>query len=53
MAAAAIKSYAAHQLKRIENRVAKLDPKDPASRVKQARLASACLKWVRMSNHAR
>lgn len=52
MAAAAIKSYAEHQLKRIENRIAKLDRKDPASRAAEARLASACLKWVRLINHA-
>ncbi len=53
MAAAAMKSYAEHQLKRIENRIAKLDLKEKEGRVKQARLASACLKWVRVINHAR
>lgn len=52
MAAAAIKSYAEHQLKRIENRIAKLDLKKLEDRAKQAQLASACRKWVRMINHA-
>jgi len=53
MAADAIKSYAQHQLKRIENRVAKLEGKGPEIEAKRARLASAARKWVQTIYNAR
>lgn len=46
MAAAAIKTFADNQLKKIGEKVAKLEGKGPEVEAKRARLASASRKWV-------
>ena len=46
MAAAAIKTYAETQMKKIGDKVAKLEGKGVEVEAKRARLASASRKWV-------
>ncbi len=53
MAAAAIKTYAETQMKKIGEKVAKLEGKGPEIEVKRARLASASRKWIQAIYHAR
>ena len=53
MAAAAIKTYADNQIKKINDKIAKLEgtPVEVAS--KRERLASSCRKWIQAKYNAR
>ena len=49
MADAARKTYAETQIKKINEKIAKIEGKDRDAVRKRARLASSCLKWLRHS----
>lgn len=53
MAAAAIRSYADAQIKKINDKIAKLEGDNVEARAKRARLATACQKWMQMKYGAR
>ena len=53
MAAAAIKTFAQNQIKKIGDKVAKLEGKGVEVESKRARLASASRKWVQAIYNAR
>lgn len=53
MAAAAIRTYAGSQIKKLGEKIAKLDAKDKASPARKARMISAAKKWQRLSARAK
>ncbi|MCC6470292.1 MAG: hypothetical protein IT563_18370 [Alphaproteobacteria bacterium] len=53
MAAAAIKTYADTQLKKINDKIAKLEGEKVEVAAKRARLASSCRKWIQAKYNAR
>lgn len=53
MAAAAIRAYADSQIRKIGEKIAKLDAKNAASPARKARLISASKKWQRLSARAK
>lgn len=53
MAAAAISTYADSQIKKIAEKLGKIDAKDKDAAARRARLASACMKWMRLKHLAR
>lgn len=52
MAGATLRIYAESQIKKIGEKIAKLDPEDKASPARKARLISATKKWMRLAQRA-
>lgn len=53
MAAAAIKTYADAQLKKLNEKIAKLEGEKVEVEARRARLASSCRKWIQAKYNAR
>ncbi len=53
MAVAAIRAYADSQIKKLGEKIAKLDAKDKAGPARKARLISAAKKWQRLASRAK
>ena len=49
---AAKRTYCENQIKKIGEKIGKLDAKDKASPVRKARLISATKKWMRLAHRA-